>query len=650
MWKQVGDTYTCKLPSAITDSATITVSYSCTVTEADVTAGKIVNNASVKLLNGNVPSEPGESTATVLTYTVNHLEQGTDEEVADPKTATVTFTGDQTTVSEAVADVSGYSVVGVSSRDFTVTADGPNVFTFYYTQDPVRYTVNYYFETAVGVYPKDPNKTVPGNDAVGTVIPYTTVISKIPEFTAPTGNYVLDYVENKDGVVTKDSVKNVVNVYFALDTNENTTPDIYEATIHYQVEGGTWTAVTEDATEEDHAVAIAPKTVIVTLKKWSDETKVWEDRTEAEINADRAVPTGMLPLEGYTSSGAGWHYVDGGDVRTEVTDPANQSLTAGETYTFRYIFQPQANYAVNYYLVDANGVQAEVTPNTSVVTVPANMELHRGGLLPHGSTVTLGKTDGDGVTQIPAELTVGGHHYVLRDADYTLTVSNAMNVENVINVYYDVDEIGEKDPGEPDGVPDKYQAEVTFNVVHGKWSDNSTSMTKVVTLMKDGEQSEEGSYVLTAEDIPASTADTGYQAGSWDTAPEGQTITKDGAVYTYTYVAQARTITINYVDDSETPVELKDANVIDTTYGADYDVDNVTNIPASIDKDGHHYIKENVDGTVSGTVDNNVEITVIYRLSHLPAAERPSLMARPRWCPTPARPSRIRMCLWRLLV
>ena len=32
------------------------------------------------------------------------------------------------------------------------------------------------------------------------------------------------------------------------------------------------------------------------------------------------------------------------------------------------------------------------------------------------------------------------------------------------------------------------------------------------------------------------------------------------------------------------------------------------------------------------------------------AVERPSLMARPRWCPTPARPSRIRMYLWQLLV
>ena len=102
-----------------------------------------------------------------------------------------------------------------------------------------------------------------------------------------TSSTALSMDETGNGNVTSTEADNKVTVYFALDSNNNDTPDIYEATIHYQVEGGTWIAVTDDTDLPD---ASTPKIVIVPLKKWSDETKAWENRTEAEINDERAVP------------------------------------------------------------------------------------------------------------------------------------------------------------------------------------------------------------------------------------------------------------------------------------------------------------------------------------------------------------------------
>ena len=107
--------------------------------------------------------------------------------------------------------------------------------------------------------------------------------------------------------------------------------------------------------------------------------------------------------------------------------------------------------------------------------------------------------------------------------------------DNVLNIYYEKDEHGNRNDGTdgPDGVPDKYQKKITFIVVNGTWSDNTTTKDVYVTLLDAaGKWSEDGTGTLT---VPTGMkAATGYNGGSWD-AVVPTTVNKDTKPDTYTY-------------------------------------------------------------------------------------------------------------------
>ena len=68
----------------------------------------------------------------------------------------------------------------------------------------------------------------------------------------------------------------------------------------------------------------------------------------------------------------------------------------------------------------------------------------------------------------------------------------------------------------PDGIPDIYQAIVTFDAVNG----TLTGPTRVVVTKKDadGNDSETGTAILTADQIPTAAANEGYGNGTWTPA------------------------------------------------------------------------------------------------------------------------------------
>ncbi|MBM6809463.1 hypothetical protein, partial [Faecalicoccus pleomorphus] len=73
--------------------------------------------------------------------------------------------------------------------------------------------------------------------------------------------------------------------------------------------------------------------------------------------------------------------------------------------------------------------------------------------------------------------------------------------------------------------------------------------------------------------IPTPVANTGYQAGSWTPeTPTEETEVKDGAEYTYTFVPEARNVTVNYIDDQDPANELKASETVPTEYDAEYNV------------------------------------------------------------------------------
>ena len=118
----------------------------------------------------------------------------------------------------------------------------------------------------------------------------------------------------------------------------------------------------------------------------------------------------------------------------------------------------------------------------------------------------------------------------------TLTIGTDAS-KNVINLYYAAD--NDPDKG-GDGIPDKYQATVTFNVVNGTWTGGETSQSAVVTLMKDGvpaAAADGGVYQITDGDVPDGTPNAGYlNTGAWrDGRNPANAIINGDTTFTFTY-------------------------------------------------------------------------------------------------------------------
>ena len=175
---------------------------------------------------------------------------------------------------------------------------------------------------------------------------------------------------------------------------------------------------------------------------------------------------------------------------------------------------------------------------------------------------------------VPEEsLIYNDHQYALDKIEGNGVIITEDPDQNVIKVYYGLDEIGGKDPenpNTPDGVPDKYQTTVMFAAVNGT-VDGKTQAEKVVTLTDaDGKPSETGSYILTEEDIPEAVAATGYSQDSktWDVEPVGAEIKAEGTknTFTVTFYPADQTFTVQYIDE-DTNEGLKEQDVFNAKYG-----------------------------------------------------------------------------------
>ena len=110
---------------------------------------------------------------------------------------------------------------------------------------------------------------------------------------------------------------------------------------------------------------------------------------------------------------------------------------------------------------------------------------------------------------------------------------------NTITFYahFDTDVIGGVNGG--DGIPDKYQAKVTYQVVNGTWSDGTAAaQVKIFNLSKKDDAT--GTWKPTNVTLGAMPKDMKPDAmhtddGAWDTTHEPNDKPVNGAVYTYTF-------------------------------------------------------------------------------------------------------------------
>lgn len=316
---------------------------------------------------------------------------------------------------------------------------------------------------------------------------------------APFAGYVLEKVEvdGHDAVLTDNSYtfkhndgNHSITVVYAEDTNNNGTPDKYEATVTFYVVNGTWADKTADAIS--HVFALYAM----------DDSGVWQPLNPTLGNT---VPTGMIAAAGY----------HGGEWNTGIG--STTPVTRNASYTF--------SFSLDYYLINAvviNGSARVGDEPFEAVTVPYS---------------ATGKTKIDFAPNDDEN-----HHYIVESVTVDEKLLN-LNVEELKNFSsYEFDHLNNHHirvayalDNNRDNIPDKYQKKVTFRIIHGTWDDDRTvEKTIYENLLKDGVFDTAGSAVVTEPEykkIPAA----GFVGGEWDvTFPQTVTGT-DEIVYTYTF-------------------------------------------------------------------------------------------------------------------
>ena len=107
---------------------------------------------------------------------------------------------------------------------------------------------------------------------------------------------------------------------------------------------------------------------------------------------------------------------------------------------------------------------------------------------------------------------------------------------------FDTDEIGTKDPDKGDGIPDKYEATVTYKVVGGTWRDDSAADIQKVFDLKTydeatGQWNPADPTPTLGDSIPTDMEpNTGYvEPGNWDATISKDTLVTENVTYTYTF-------------------------------------------------------------------------------------------------------------------
>ena len=232
---------------------------------------------------------------------------------------------------------------------------------------------------------------------------------------------------------------------------------------------------------------------------------------------------------------------------TAETAPGGKPVTKDDTNTDLKV-NPNHNVTVQYVLQDEAGKTVSAIDKGTLTAA-------------HNSTWKVSVADQEDLTdagnlQVPKTTTTNGIQYVFKKLENAQTSGTVTgNVE--ITVVYGLDEIGGgSDQKQPDGIPDEYQATVTYRVVNGTWSDgSSTDRTEVFTLYTYDPATAawtEIEHVTLGNTIPTGMqANAGYagQSGAWNTAITAETQVTGNVTYIYRFGEAAPDEIIVYYDD-----------------------------------------------------------------------------------------------------
>lgn len=336
--------------------------------------------------------------------------------------------------------------------------------------------------------------------------------------------------------------------------------------------------------------------------KYEDGTQAAPSQEKKELKAGANYSFDIPVIAGYT-------YKVVNSNNTEVVVDNNKienSIVNGDAhYTVTYTKRTDLSYTVNYYFDNVLGDA------------------------PAGATTGGNATFQDEVTIAPSlSVTVGENNYTLTSTEHKIASISANKNKNIINVFYELDNVVDPtipgvDPNEPgDGVPDKYQATVTYKVEGGNWNNNTNAdVTSVFTLKNknsEGVWEDVAPTVTLGNTIPTPETKTGY-TGAWKQAITSDTVVTGDATYTYEFTVSPYDYTVKYYTESIDPAnEIQPQTGWATGGKADFGTTTTITPNASAIINEKHYVLDSTNHSVviSENAENNV-INVIYTIDEV---------------------------------
>ena len=330
----------------------------------------------------------------------------------------------------------------------------------------LHYEIHYFYKDANGVVTEDTAAAIVSDIGVFGEKILKTTVPKESEFNGK--HYVLERIEGADKQVGFNPDENIVNVYYSMDEIGEPDPDEPDnIPDKYQI---TFTYVSADANKG--TVTGTTKEVVTTYEITRDSVTGEITATNGPTAQHPTQPSTVTPKDGYRFEK--WHQDDLTFFNSD-DELRNSEYLEDQTFIAHFIVRRDLHYEIHYFYKDANGVVTEDTAAAIVSDIGV-----------FGEKILK--------TTVPKESEFNGKHYVLERIEGADKQIGLDPKENMVNVYYSMDEIGEIDPDEPDNIPDKYQ--VTFQYISEDPSYGTVSgkVKEVVTRPKNAD----GTYNMTA--------------------------------------------------------------------------------------------------------------------------------------------------------
>ena len=389
-----------------------------------------------------------------------------------------------------------------------------------FTKGSYDYSIEYYYDGVKGK--TDTKKAV-----------FEEVITLNPDVSVTYGEspYTLDEVKNNPLTIDTEAANNIIRVYYAKDTNGNGKPDYKEETYNVNFVAGENGKLEGTTLYKDYLSGTA-----INSAEGYKEPKAVADEGYA---FDKWVVKDVEHIAG-----------------TETAEPGTYKVTGNTVVYAEFAKDTNGNgkpdykeetYNVNF-VAEANGTLAGTTLYSGIL-----------------ANTRIGNIAGFAMPVPTANLNYAFDKWIVRDVNHPEGIeindpsTYIIHSNTVFYASFEEDQHGSDstDPEQPDNVPDKYQAEVSFAAVNGTVSFNKTYVT---LYDKQGNYAEDGTGRLAQNQIATATANSGYHFVNWtpQTPKQGLEITSEGAVFTAHYAINTYTAAVRFLNE-DTGEELAPA-------------------------------------------------------------------------------------------